>query len=201
GRNGGDQVVGDARDTGFAQQLLDSAFALVVAALAELVATDPAFGVDEVDRRPVMVAERAPDVVGAVERDRVPDVHLRCGPANVVRVLLERELRRVDADRDQPSVLVLLGPGADVGEGAQPVDAGVRPELDEDDLAAEVVDPEGRGVEPAGGPVEPGEIALGGRGGVPGQAEGGQGGLNRPTAGRGWRSSPSTWGATLGGHG
>ena len=48
-----------------------------------------------------------------------------------------RELRRVHADHHQSLVLVLLGPGADIGQRAQPVDAGVGPEIDEHDLAAQ----------------------------------------------------------------
>jgi hypothetical protein len=77
----------------------------------------------------------------------------------------------VDADHDQSSILVLLGPGADVGERAKPIDAGVRPEVDEDDLSPEVVRRERRRVEPAGRPVESGEMALSGERSVAAQIE------------------------------
>jgi hypothetical protein len=75
-----------------------------------------------------------PNGVVAVERDQILDAHFLRGLADVVRVPLERKLRRVNADDDQAVAFVLLGPGADVGERAEPVDAGVRPEVDEDDL-------------------------------------------------------------------
>jgi hypothetical protein len=43
----------------------------------------------------------------------------------------------MDADHDQSFVLVLLCPGAEVELRAQPIDAGVGPEMDEDDLSAQ----------------------------------------------------------------
>ena len=77
----------------------------------------------------------------------------------------------MDADHDQAAILVLLGPGADVGEGAQPVDAGVRPEVDEHDLPAQILRSERRRIEPAGRPVETGHVALRRQGSVAAQAE------------------------------
>src|SRR5262249_47033996 len=46
-----------------AEQLLDRSLRLLVAAFTEVVVADDAFAVDEVERRPVMVVERAPDLV------------------------------------------------------------------------------------------------------------------------------------------
>ncbi len=99
---------------------------------------DLALGVDEVQRRPVVVVEGAPDCVVVVDRDRVVDPQVLDGSADVVEVVLEVELGGVDADHDQAVVPVLLGPGADIGQGAQPVDAGVGPEVDQHDPAAQV---------------------------------------------------------------
>ena len=59
-------------------------------------------------------------------------------PLDVAGVVLERELRRVDADDDEPVVAVLLVPGLEIGQRAQAVDAGVGPEVDQHDLAAQV---------------------------------------------------------------
>jgi hypothetical protein len=50
--------------------------------------------------------------------------------------VLEGELRAVDPDDPQTGVTVRAIPRLEMGEGAQAVDAGVRPEVDEDDLAA-----------------------------------------------------------------
>jgi hypothetical protein len=85
-----------------------------------VVVPDTPLRVDEVQRRPVPVLEGPPYGVLVVHGDRVIDPHLLHGPADVVHVLLERELRRVDADHHQASILVLRGPGADVGERPQP---------------------------------------------------------------------------------
>jgi hypothetical protein len=64
---------------------------------------DDAVRVDEVERRPVVVREGAPDRVVVVLRNRVVDVpHLHRLPY-AVDVVLERELWRVDSNDEQPS--------------------------------------------------------------------------------------------------
>ena len=76
---------------------------------------DHAVGVDEVERRPVVVVEGAPDRVVVV--DARPDSRsARSFVASRTRssVVLERELRRVDSDDDQPVISVRLRPRTDV---------------------------------------------------------------------------------------
>jgi hypothetical protein len=68
---------------------------------------DHALG-DEVQRRPGAIGERVPDRVVVVDRDRVLDRPLADRPPHALDVLLERELRRVDADHDQ--AVVAVGP-------------------------------------------------------------------------------------------
>ena len=116
-----------------AEQLLQLALGLLVAALAEVRVADDAVPVGEVERRPVVVGEGVPDPVVVVDGDRVVDPAVRDRPADQVDVVLELELGGVHADHDQPVVPVGLRPGAHVRLGAQPVDAGQRPEVDEDD--------------------------------------------------------------------
>ena len=89
---------------------------------------------------PVEPLPGAAVVVGPIDTDDVGDV------------VLEVELRRVDADRGQPLVGVLGGPGAYVGQRAQPVDAGVGPEVDEDDPAPQSLGRQRVRVQPAGRP-------------------------------------------------
>ena len=98
-----------------------------------------------------------------IDRDRIVDPHVLHGPADVVEVFLERELRRVHADHHQSLILVLLGPRADVGKRAQPVDAGVGPELDQDDLSPQAGRRQRRRVEPRGRAAERGQLAFDGR--------------------------------------
>ena len=104
--------------------------------------------IDEIQRWPVVVLEGSPYRMLIVHRDRVIDPHLLHGPANVVDVLLERELRRMDADHHQSLILVFLGPRADIGSCPQPVDAGVGPEIDEDDFSAQSRRRQGRRIQP-----------------------------------------------------
>jgi hypothetical protein len=148
------QVLVGAAAAGLGQELLQHHLRHVVVALAEAVVADLPLGVDEVERRPVVVGESGPDGVVVVDRDRVVDPQVLDLLADVGEVVLEVELGGVDADHDQPLVLVALGPGADIGQGAEPVDAGVGPEVDQHDAAAELgrcqrrrVDPSGRAVE------------------------------------------------------
>ena len=56
----------------------------------------------------------------------------------LVQVVLEAELGGVHPDHGQAVIGVLPGPGAEVGELAEPVDAGVSPEVDERDLSLQV---------------------------------------------------------------
>jgi hypothetical protein len=73
----------------------------------------------------------------AVDGDRVTDLHGGRGLANVIEVFLEFELRCVHADHHQSLILVFPGPRADVWKLAPPVDAGIGPELDQDDFATQ----------------------------------------------------------------
>ena len=158
-----DELVIDALVRGLAQQVLDHPLAFVVLALAEVVVPDPAFCVCEVDGRPVPVGEGAPYPVVVVERDRVLDPHRLHGLADVLDLALERELGRMDADHDEPQVAVFRVPRAHEGQRAQPVDAGVRPEIDEHDLPTQLRRSERRRVQPAGRPLETREVTLDGQ--------------------------------------
>ena len=83
------------------------------------------------------------------------------GLARAVDVVLERELRGVDSDDEQPVVSVGLRPRAHVRLLAQPVDARPRPEVHEHDLAAQLGGAERLGVEPLCRPAELGDaLAL-----------------------------------------
>ena len=147
-------VVADVAGAGLGQQLLDDPFRLLVVAFAELMMPDVPLRIDEVERRPIFVVERAPYRIVAVDRDRIVDPHVLRGPAHVVDVVLEGELGRVHADHHQPLIPVFLGPGADIGKRAQPVDAGVGPEVDEDDFSAQTGRRQRRRVEPTGRAAE-----------------------------------------------
>src|SRR5947199_2441691 len=129
----------------------------MVLAVAEVVVPYPGFWISEVGGGPVAVAEGSRGRVVAVEWDRVLARHGLRGLADVFDVALERELRRVDADDDQASIAVLLGPRANEGQRAEPVDAGVRPEVNENDLSSQTPRSERGRVQPAGCPFETGQ--------------------------------------------
>ena len=93
-----------------AQQPLDRPLGLLVGPFAEVVEADLPVAIDEVDGRPVVVVERAPDGEVVVDDDRVVDAQLAGRAAHVVEIVLEPELGRVDTDDDEPAVAVALVP-------------------------------------------------------------------------------------------
>ena len=114
----------------------------------------------EVHRRPVMVVECTPDAEVVVLGDRPIDLEPAQRVAHVVDVVLEAELGRMGTDYHQTLIAVLGRPRTDIGQRAQPVDAGVGPEIDQDDLAAQALHSQRLGVQPRGGPGEGRERPL-----------------------------------------
>ena len=88
-------------------------------------------------RRPILVVETAPDRIAVVDRNRIIDAKALHGGTDIVDVPLERELRRVDPDDDRALVAILLRAGLDIGQRAQAVDAGIGPEIGENDVTAQ----------------------------------------------------------------
>ena len=158
-----DQVLVDPLDSRLGEQLLNDPLRPLVVLLPEVAMPDSPLGVDEVERRPGLVRERPPDREIVVDRDRVFDAHRIQGRLDLLDVVLERELRRVRADHDQPGVPVLPLPGADIGERAQPVDAGEGAELDDDHPPPEPGRCQGLRIEPGGRAVQFRELALDGQ--------------------------------------
>ena len=106
----------DAADSGLGQQLLNDPFRLFVFALAEMMMANMPLRIDEIERRPILVLESTPYRIVVIDRDRIVDLHVLRGSANVIDVFLEFELRRVHADHHQSLILVFLGPRADIGK-------------------------------------------------------------------------------------
>ena len=118
-----------------AEQSSDQRLGLRVFALAEVGVADVALLVDQVLGRPVLVRVVVPGLVVVVLHDRIGDAEPLDGRPHVRRHMLEGELRRVHADDHEPLVVIRGVPRLQVGERAQAVDARVRPEVDEHDLA------------------------------------------------------------------
>ena len=125
---------------------------------------DPALGVRDVDRRPVVVRERVPDRVVVVDRDRVFDAQGVGFGGHVVEVVLEAELGRVGADDGQAVIRVLPVPRPEIGECSKPIDAGVGPEVHEDDAPSQSLGRHRIRVQPGGRAVEPGQVSFDGQG-------------------------------------
>src|SRR4029078_12134741 len=94
------------------------------------------FGIGEVDRRPEVVRERAPHAVVAVDCDRELDALATRVLADVVDVVLEADLRGMDADDRQAGAGVLRGPGPDIGGSEAPLDSRIGAEVDDAHVTA-----------------------------------------------------------------
>src|SRR5262245_54935079 len=89
--------------------------------------------IDEVQRGPVVVREGVPDSVVVVYRDWIVHSHFLRRPPHIDEVVLEGELRCMYPEHHEPVGGVFFGPASDIWELAQPIDARVRPEVDEYD--------------------------------------------------------------------
>src|SRR5712691_8389241 len=78
------------------QELPDDHFRPLVVTLAESMVTNTTLHVGEIEGGPVIVGERAPDLVGVVHGNRVTDAHVLSRAPDVVELLLELELGCVD---------------------------------------------------------------------------------------------------------
>ena len=116
--------------------------------------------VDEIEGWPILIAEGVPYRVVAVDRDRIVDLHILYGPANVIDVVLKRKLRRMRADHLQAMILVFRRPRSDIREGTPPIDSGIGPEVDEDDLSAQAGRRQGLRVKPPGRSTQRGKSTL-----------------------------------------
>src|SRR5208282_3000169 len=102
-----------------------------------LVLPDTAFRIDEIMRRPILIVKSSPDRIVIVDRDRIADLQIGHGLLHIVDVLLVGELRSMHADHHKTLVFVFLGPRPDIRDCPQTIDAGIGPEIDENDLALE----------------------------------------------------------------
>ena len=98
--------------------------------------------------------ESTPDRIVIIDGDRIGDPQVPGGPAYVLQVVLKGELRRMHADHYHTVIPVFLRPRAHLGKGAQPIDTGVGPEVDQDDVSAQVRRREGQRIEPRGRATE-----------------------------------------------
>src|SRR6185369_10393168 len=109
-RRDSNRAIVEGRGSVLSEKRLDYPLGFGILALAEVVVTNSPLGVDEVVGRPVFVAEGPPDGMVAVYWDGVRDVQVRDGGLDVGGILLEAELRSMDAEHDEAGIFVFCGP-------------------------------------------------------------------------------------------
>ena len=169
---------------GLGEQRAYRQLGVAIAALTEVGVAHVAAGVDQVLGGPVLVAVRVPGAVAIVLGDGIAQPVRADRRRDVARVMLERELGRVDADDRQPVPAVLRVQSGQEGQGAHAVDARVGPEVHEHDAPAQRGQrqwPVARRVEPAlcAGEVRRGAEVGQWRGPLGGGRPGGPGGVRR----------------------
>ena len=108
-----------------------------------------AFGIDQRQRGPGVDAGSLPDRQIRIVENRMFDLVANDGSANVFRILFVRELRRMHADDDDVARVFVLEE-LQIGQDVHAVDAAIRPEIEEHDLAAEILQLDRSGnIEPA----------------------------------------------------
>jgi len=105
--------------------------------LADGANPEPSAAVDQIDRGPILVAQRVPVGVVVVEelgkvQSPLADLGLDRGPR-----ALEAQLRRVDADDGEPARRMPTCRFPDPGNRADAVDSAEGPDVQEHDTAAE----------------------------------------------------------------
>ena len=108
---------------------------------------DVALRVDEVDGQASTGCRKPPDPEVVVDGDGIVDLQVGDRLLDVGDLLLERELGRCTPITTRPWSRY-LGPGADIRERPQAVDAGVRPEVHQHDLAPQPLRRQRRRVQP-----------------------------------------------------
>src|SRR5262249_6702912 len=132
----------------------------VVTPFAGGVGDDLALGVDDEQGRPGVDLEAAPDDRVGVVDDRVADLVTKDRLADALGVAFVLELGRVHAD-DHQDVAVLLFELGQVRQRVDTVDAAQRPEVEDDDAAAQVFQADRPGgVQPGDATLEAGELLL-----------------------------------------
>src|SRR5262249_30039424 len=99
---------------------------------------DRSVSVDDVLCRPVLIVVGVPGRIVVVLRDRILDAMALDRGLDVAGHLLERELRCMNADNNEASILVGVIQSRDVWQCPSAVDAAVCLEIDKDDLAAQI---------------------------------------------------------------
>ena len=131
-----------------AQQFLDDLLTFSIAAFAEVAVTKIAILVEQVFRRPVPVGKGFPDFAVTVDHDGIGKAKLADAALYVRFILREGELRGVDSDYRQTLIAIALVPGLHVRKCTDAVDAGVVPEVHEDDPSPQLAKTEWCGIQP-----------------------------------------------------
>src|SRR5713101_3238438 len=100
-----------------------------------MVVAQVALRVDQIFSRPIAVRICAPDGIAAVQYDRIIETELRDRLENVSAVARETEFRRMHPYYDQAFCGVAAMPFRHVGQGANTIDAGVIPEIEQNNFA------------------------------------------------------------------
>ena len=135
--------------TGFQQQLTDQVLRPVVISFSKMMPAYVTLRIDKVVCRPVLIIERLPDGVVVIQSHReILDPEVTHGALHIASFSFECKFRSVNPENDQAVILISFVPVRYVWQRAQTVDAGISPEVDQDDLASQGLWRERCGIQP-----------------------------------------------------
>lgn len=120
------------------ERLSDPGFEKSVASLSKGMIDKLALPVEKIVCRPVMVMEASPEALILVEEYGKAKAIEFDGFLNASGGSSKGKLGRVDGNDNQPSGAVFPVKMVEVGKGPDAVDAGIVPEIEEDDLSGEI---------------------------------------------------------------
>ncbi len=133
---------------GLPKKFLNDFFAFAIRSLTEMAEAQVPFLIQNIFCGPATVGEKLPEFEVAIQNNWVGDAELVDGAFDVRLVLGKSELRCMHSDHSESQVHILLVPLLDVGQSANAVDAGVVPEIHEDDTTAQLAEAQRRRIQP-----------------------------------------------------
>ena len=139
------------RIASFPQKRFHRHFYLIIRAFAGMHHTDMALAIKDVLGRPETILIRLPSSVIVILSHWIVNLILLERALHVGRPLLIRKFRSMHTDHYEPSLFILFIQTGDIRQGANTVDTGVGPKINEHHLASQLTEGHRRGgIEPLG---------------------------------------------------
>ena len=132
----------------FSEQSEDRLLGEIVGTLADMSVSDHSLLVNQQQGRPVVCIVAVPYCEAIVDGNRVQDAEALHSILHFGKIPFPKELRRVNADDDEPLARVLLVPCLDPRQRSLTIDSPIGPEFQQDDLSPQLLELQRSSVDP-----------------------------------------------------